>query len=176
MQPPEWIQVLKDYAPVAQVVAYVILTLASVVVASVQFALARRQNYGWRPVLFLRYSEHVTIHPGDVPYVSFGFEVWNRRRYPILVRDVFVSTENMSFHGVPPDQPIGNFWQLGNKTLVASDEFVIEPASHIAHELALPLPLPPSGTVREKISIKVNYFDPRLKRDVTLDSQTRVRT
>ncbi|WP_291399125.1 hypothetical protein [Devosia sp.] len=160
---------LKDYAPVAQFAAYSVLTVASVFVATIQFFLARRQNFGWGPVLFLRYSEHLTVHHSPTfSYLSFGFEFWNRRRYPLLVRDVFVSIENMRFQRTENDDPTNGFYFLGDRNLVQSDELIVEPTGHMSRDISLPVVLPPTGSVPENVSVRINFFDPRLNKDLSL--------
>jgi hypothetical protein len=83
--------ILPNGTATLQLVAYVSLMLSSVVVALTSLFIAYRQNFGWKPIVFLssfgggggRYGYTVTIE----------FEFWNRKKYPVTVRRVSVKYE-----------------------------------------------------------------------------------
>jgi hypothetical protein len=53
--------------------------VASVIVAVVALAFNYRQNRGWKPVILVLQCGF------DQPFASIEFEVWNRRKYPVVI-------------------------------------------------------------------------------------------
>jgi hypothetical protein len=96
--------------PTLQLIAYSALTCASVIVASVSGLLAFRQSIGWKPIVFPTSHGFGRLNddePDGLSKATLEFEVWNRRKYPIIVIGAqvdfetldFVFTESLGRHG-----------------------------------------------------------------------------
>lgn len=78
--------------PTLQLVAYVGLTVSSIIVACSSLFMAYRQNFGWKPIVF---ASSYGGGGGKHGYtVTIEFELWNRKKHPISVR--FVSVIRLS--------------------------------------------------------------------------------
>src|SRR4051812_38123321 len=78
---------LRATAPVFQLLAYMTLTLVSVLVAIFSAVFTYRNSFGWKPLAF------VALHSAAISVTSpvkasLEFEIWNRRKYPIVVRSM----------------------------------------------------------------------------------------
>lgn len=148
---------------VVQLIAYVTLTLGSVIVAIVSLTFAYRQNFGWRPLALV--PSHglsggmVEGHYG----ATLQFEVWNRRKYPVAIRycDVAFSVltfESASGSGDGPE-PEWGVWERGK--LHSREELVLGPNEHKEYNVEGLFKKRSLDDLVDPVTIEVSYFDPR---------------
>src|SRR5438270_14013939 len=112
--------------PIVQLIAYVMLTLASISVATVSAFIAYRSNFGWKPlVLVTSYGFQGTGGSKQVA-ATVQFEFWNRRKYPISIRymTVALSTVKLRPHDVDPP------WHSSGHTLSNPHIKTLPPDTH----------------------------------------------
>src|SRR5687767_12504094 len=69
-------------------VSSIALTAMSTIVASVALVFSFRQNVGWKPVLLVTHSQ-MSGKGGEWKFnLTVQVEIWNRRKYPVVVRNV----------------------------------------------------------------------------------------
>jgi hypothetical protein len=158
--------------PIVQLIAYVMLTLASVVVASVSALFAYRNNFGWKP-LVLVVGQGLIYYGGSLQAgATVTFEIWNRRKYPISVRSVSVRFDDSIILrdtvALPPWIKTAN--TLTNDMLINRTALTIAPAMHerMHLEVALEAEGDQARKVAGRIAISVGYFDPRYPEGRTL--------
>jgi len=82
---------------IAQIFAYVTLTVTGLTVAVVSLVFLYRQNFGWKPIVLV-VSKGLRGKGGeDTVLLIFEFEAWNRRNYPIVIRRASLDFENIKF-------------------------------------------------------------------------------
>jgi hypothetical protein len=81
MVEPTWIQI-------AQFIAYVSLTVTGVTVAAASLFISYRNNFGWKPVVFISSMgfKGDSANDGGRMYARMSLEFWNRRNYPLVLR------------------------------------------------------------------------------------------
>ena len=136
--------------PTMQLIAFTVLTAANVTVAAVAATFSYYQNYGLKPVILI-------LSQGfgeEDAYIDF--EVWNRRKYPIVVHGVEIRFGNVTI------EQAGKMitpWYIFHNTLCHREHVRLEPASHHLFEASVPIEkqtLSKSETVRTDVF----YFDP----------------
>lgn len=80
----------------AQTIATAILGAGAIAVAIVSAVIAYQNNFGWKPVAFPTWHRYSIDPIGRLQSVVFAFDIWNRRKYPIVVRHLSVT-----FSGTP---------------------------------------------------------------------------
>ena len=147
----EFLKWLAPYAPGAQFFAYVFLTIASVTVAATQLFLAYRQNFGWRPLVLLADQFTGLINDGGAPYtIGYMLEVWNRRRYPIVVRSILIDIKTIEpLKLIRRTEPyVPEDWAVrGDSKLYKLPNEVVEPASHKVHTAGVTGSIPVAPTI-----------------------------
>jgi hypothetical protein len=140
-----------------QLMAYVALTLSSIIVASTSLFIAYRQNFGWRPIVF---ASSYGGGGGKYGYTaSIDFEFWNRKKYPVAIRFVSVTYEKQAMdrnvQGV-----LSNDWTIDNEHRVVSHKHeTIDPSRTRIYELVVPVHKSPID-LEEDVKIELFYFDP----------------
>lgn len=121
-----------------QLVAYIMLTVASVTVALVSLVLAYRQHIGWKPIVIftghgVRGLPRFPNHYGAIIH----FEVWNRQRYPVVIRSM-----SLIFEGLEIDPDLQDFtydrqWIISGNKLVSLYKVqpTIAPTTHQSFKL-----------------------------------------
>lgn len=154
--------------------ASVVFGVSSAIVAVLGLRLAAQNNFGRRPVVLL-ISWGYGGGGGQGNFVRCRFEVWNRRKYSVVVREVQVSfgavkavREDESGYGDPPDWEVsstGNAYKRQNEG--------IEAGGHLRYESLVRV-----GTANANIFAKgnrlqvwVNVFDPRKNRHMVLTAK-----
>jgi hypothetical protein len=151
---------------VLQLVSYVMLTVASVTVGTLSAIIAYRNNFGWRPMGIVTTIgvAGVSSEP-NVYYASVTFEVWNRRKYPIVVRSISINLSHLEFVGkirIPASGDQDNWHRRGNK-IYRIGSTVLSPDSHEQFTFEAPFAARPLDALMDDINLDVMYFDPRKK-------------
>lgn len=155
----EWLTV---DVPTLQLLAYVSLTAVNLAVAGSALFLSYRQNLGWKPIAFVL-SSGWKAGPDD-PGVYRGtlqVEIWNRRKYPIVVRgaDVTVSGLDILEPRILRDER--QEWSRYRKTLIHRSDVVLEPNSRHHIEVEFRFKERTLDDLDEVVNWTVRYFDPR---------------
>jgi hypothetical protein len=144
--------------PTLQLIAYVSLTLASVIVAVTSLFMAYRQNFGWKPILFIT---SVGGGRGSHGYsVTMEFEFWNRKKYPINITFVSIdySQSRIARGGNPP---LTDGWGVhGEHRIFNQDRITIKPTEHKYFQTVAPIDKTPAPDLFENVTITLFYFDP----------------
>jgi len=152
---------------VLQLVAYTALTLASVSIAGAAVAFAYRHNFGWKPlVLITDYSvaPHEDASGFDVRTVQFEF--WNRQKYPVVVRSLWVS-----FEGVELIEDVRGYhypeeWTVAKHKISRYRMAVpLEPNQHRVFTVRAPAKKHDPWE-RDRVTVEGRYFDPRKNRGI----------
>jgi hypothetical protein len=170
--------------PILQLISYIALTCASVTVAAVSCYTAYRQHRGWRPVVLVTTRSRTRIPSTDQHGFFIAFEVWNRRKYPIVLNDVeilFNRYEFLDMPGMENDPEHGITLPQGNSTLWFRDgrEYTTYPSKllasneHSSFHIDAPYQFE-NKTKAAKVAarIEVRYFDPIRNRHATVKSRT----
>jgi hypothetical protein len=134
--------------PVMQWIASTALTVASTIVAIVAATFSYRQNYGWKPVVL------VLAHGFD-NNAWIDFELWNRRKYPVVVHGVEIKFGNLSLDHSGKTDP----WYIFHNKLCHREQVRLDPASHHLFQPRVPFEKQTLGK-SETVRIDVFYFDP----------------
>jgi hypothetical protein len=153
-----------------QLMAYVALTLSSIIVASTSLFIAYRQNFGWKPIIF---PSSYGGGGGKYGYtVSINFEVWNRKKYPIAIRRVSVEYEKQVMHRYN-DAALSEGWHIeGEHTLVFDKHETMDPGKSRQYALEAPIEKAPID-LQENVTVTLFYFDPIKNRIIKLVVHTR---
>jgi hypothetical protein len=156
--------------PALQLIAYSSLTGASIIVASVSVFLAFRQNFGWRPIVMpTSYGGG-----GSNSEIEIEFEVWNRRKYPIMVLAQELTFKTLTFvkeNRALTDEELGTEWTRNGRTFQLSKKILLDPNSHHRFSLAAEYKTDKPERVWDEIaSIKVYIFDPNKNRELLIGS------
>lgn len=142
-----------------------VVAFAGVASAAVTFAalvVAYGQAIGWKPLLVVKRWGLLELRDGIGS--TTAFEVWNRRRYPIVVRRMKVDYNRVKMselRDVTKGEKDPN-WTVMSGELHHWDEYVIDPGAHRAFTVdALCIqegPFPDEEARR--LTVKVLLFDP----------------
>lgn len=88
-----------DLLAFVRFIAYVTLTITSIIVAIISLRQSYRNNFGWPPILLdvthgLK-SKRTEDRLGQAIFVEL--ELWNRRTYPVVVRGMSVTSSRLEF-------------------------------------------------------------------------------
>lgn len=161
----------------AQFIAYVCLTITSVIVATVSLRFSYRQNFGWRPIMLIsRYGLEGTPKAmegktGFDNMMTINFEVWNRHTYPIVISQAKVKIEQDILDHNKSKTTEHQRWYIGPKGECSYlDRLVVKNGEHLEYVLRVPLKDGQSlDDIDSKIHINVGYFDPRRDKRRTLE-------
>ncbi len=142
-----------------QLIAYTSLTLASVFVAASSLYIAHRQNRGWTPLL-LANSSGIKIYEGNVFIAVLEFEFWNRRKYPVVIRQINVQYPTLSYKHMQ-NIGMGEGW-IGNSRdgLVNRERQNVGPNDHHQFSTVFPFERNSDEDFQEWPKVSVYYFDP----------------
>jgi hypothetical protein len=151
--------------PTLQLIASVLTAVASVIVAIVSLRFTYRQNYGWRPIVLV--TSHGLSGVGGEQnrhLAVLKFEIWNRRKYPIVVRAIYIHFRDLVIQDDRPGDSrldLSSGWRVHReRTAFQSEPFSIEPTTHKAFELRAPFQTKSLDDIDEPVVINVRYFDP----------------
>jgi hypothetical protein len=150
-----------------QIIASLALTLASFTVAAVSLYFTYRHNRGWKPIILVIAQARVA-HGRDMPpnEIWLVFEVWNRKKYPIVIDQVTVTFSKLDFIDPPHHDEIESEsdkgkiqWFREGKEFESYHQTSLD--QNAKHTFHLAAPYKPDGKGDEdKARISVRYFDP----------------
>jgi hypothetical protein len=154
---------------IAQFVAYVMLTLASVTVAVVSLAFAYRQNFGWSPIALSTGHGLANRAPDTEHYDAvINFEIWNRRKYPVVVRSVVVKFSVVDIQCHVRGWKYPEQWHVQGRDVMHRGEIVLEPSGHHKFEARAPFKRRPLDDLADPVVVELAIYDPRRNRIETL--------
>jgi hypothetical protein len=148
-----------------QIVASLALTFASVTVAVVSTYLTLRHNRGWKPIILV--IAQARAAPGqDLPsdQIWLVFEVWNRKKYPIVIDRVTVAFSRLDLIEPRRLEEVeiekGEIqWVLEDKEFESYLQVSLD--QNAKHTFHLAARYKPDGKGdNDKARISVCYFDP----------------
>ena len=143
--------------------------VSSAIVAWVALRLNYRNNFGWKPVVFISMLDcrKGSWHGEDRTMVTLGCEVWNWQKYPVVVNPVVLWVLEKDFEG--SFMPGGPYYGEGN-SMNFLDDVRLEPNAHHTFEAVGYVPLTDKDW-EPACRVEVWYYDPRRnKRKVVKDS------
>lgn len=166
--------------PTLQLIAYSALTCASVFVASVSAIMGYHQNFGWKPIILVKSHGYGGPLDGgkDLPGARKGtleFEVWNRRKYPIVLvaAQIVFEKHDFVFAAIHADDEL---WQhAGGRAFKNHYSDRIEPNSYYVCKLGFAYK-DQGSEFDDRVRIKITYFDPNRNRYITAKARQPIGT
>jgi hypothetical protein len=158
---------LNKMVPLLQVVTNATLTLVGICIAVASLIVAYRNNFGWGPfVLVRRQRTEVTYNEGLKRVASLEFEVWNRRKYPIIIRKARMTFASEKVR--KPMLPSGDKWEFRGNNADHREEHTLAPTTQETLKIQFSFDETPPGKYRTDFTIYVTCFDPRTKKEATI--------
>ena len=156
----------------AQFIAYVVLTMTGITVAIVSLRYSYRQNVGWEPILMVTGQGLKSGYVDEAYLATLNLEFWNRRKYPVVVRYIFVDFNDMEFlpEKAEPSSKTGWYIKYGG-TAIYSDHFAIEGSGHKRVEFEAPFAKRSLDDLSSQVKVRLTYFDPRLSKNCKADTE-----
>src|SRR5262249_15078396 len=107
--------------------------------------------------------EKLTYEARD--YCNITLEIWNRRKYPITIREVFLELKQVKILSVDGDR-----WQQSDST-IWMDEVHKSIAPTTFEPITVDFVVEPSGVDMPSV-FAVHYFDPRLNKRMEVESKS----
>ena len=170
-QVPLWVSL-------TQIGASLFVGIAGFTLAVVSAKWNYRNNFGYAPTAFIssdKLEAEEDFEETKQYFAVLRFEVWNRQKYPIFVRTMTLTFEDIQLLPVE-DQQVNAPWTVGNTYAQFMYEDTLDASKHYAHTLTIPFTAPSRralNNVAALIHIRVEYFDPRLNRSRKLIDQHR---
>jgi hypothetical protein len=155
-----------------QIMASLALTGMSLIVSGVSLYFGYRHNRGRKPAIVL--VERARFSGAGPPSLAVIFEVWNRHKYPIVIKEVDVQFDRFTFLAPPEIEADGNSvaWFLEeNRTFESYHSVRLEPDAHHRLSLRAPYKEETDDGKPENPSIDVLYFDPINNKEMTVKSK-----
>ncbi|WP_300393165.1 hypothetical protein [Henriciella sp.] len=155
---------------IAQFIAYVTLTLTGITVAVVSLRFSYRQNFGWKPLVFV--PGHGMRGGGDTPelyHIVLPVEFWNRRTYPLVLRSIMVEFSDMKFETSKVSHSPDRLWYIhthGKASYRGGD--TVAGKEHLQLELDAPFAKRSLDDFATEISVKAIFYDPRTNKTDTV--------
>lgn len=159
---------LVKWIPLLQVGTNAALTVVAIIIAATSLYVTYRNNFGWKPIVLITEigikgigGEHKSFE------ATLGFEIWNRRKYPLTIREVVIQIDNLKTHN-PPTEKQGE-WHYGMRGSVGSMRAsVIGPTSHEKRDMEIGFTTPSLDSMNAPITVTVHYYDPRLDKNKSI--------
>lgn len=152
---------------IIQLIAYVMLTLASITVAATSMLVGWWQIFGWKPTQFVTgvavNSVGGTTHTFKA---TVTMEVWNRRKYPIAISGG--SSVDFGQTEVADSADQGPWHQRRNTMCYYGDKLVIEPLSHREIVVNAILRVKDRKDIADHWDVLLKYFDPASNKTLEL--------
>jgi hypothetical protein len=149
-----------------QWIASTALTVASLIVAVVALRFSYRSNHGWPPIIFIT-SQGLSHTDDGGDKITIGFEVWNRRKYPIVIRGCGVSFANIAVAAMD------DWITFEGEALWHGASITVEPSKHHqiqAHVRLVGAKL--SELRRAPMTVEAHFFDPLANRVIGMKQRT----
>jgi hypothetical protein len=175
MLPPDW---LVPWIPLLQIATNATLTLVAITIAAISLIVAYRNNFGWKPIVIVGRSGYRGTYrvdddgklraiEGQPRYrAKLGLEVWNRRKYPIVVRKMVIVVQDLEL--IQTEGHVGGGWMYSNNTFGANFGTSVPASSTERHLIELAFNGDSPEAVRARLSISIDYYDPRKDRVLTM--------
>jgi hypothetical protein len=152
--------------PVAQLAASTLLAVASLVVALVALHFAYRNNFGWKPLLLLK--SHGGSAGSNWSEISCTFEIWNRRKYPVVIREmqVLFGAAKIDFDTPNVEGEETDWWSTESGGLLHLKTISLQPSQHLEFEAAGPVRRGDGNPIDAEVW--ADLYDPRLNASVVL--------
>jgi hypothetical protein len=139
----------------------------SLTVAGVSLYFAYRHNRGWKPAIVV--VERAQFAGAQTALVVI-FEVWNRHKYPIIIKEVDVQFERFAFVNPPQDEDENSVgWFLEeDRTFESYHTLRLEPNTHHRFYLLAPYKEESDDDKPNNPSITVLYFDSTKNKQMTV--------
>lgn len=163
----------------AQLIAYICLTITSVIVATVSLRFSYRQNFGWAPLMIVSTHGHESeFGPGkdeSIIRATVEFEVWNRRTYPIILEGAEIRfRQDILEPSVPSLDNESAWWVEAPSVCAYLERLAVKNGEHHAYKLSVPMkPGLDFKDIDGMIDIEVTCFDPRREREYKLKQSYR---
>lgn len=151
-------QWLGDNSSQIQAASGAVFGLAAVVIAWAAYLISVKENYGWEPIaVLLRYS--LGVEGDGQTFMTADFQVWNRRRYPIVVYDVVLTYRLARFEKIQDgDDPTSEDWSVrSDRSLGRVSQELIDPGKSKVFNMHV---IVHGCTMMEDPAIAISYFDP----------------
>jgi hypothetical protein len=153
-----------------QLVSSASLTLMGLTVSIVAATFTYRNNFGWRPIVLVT---SIGLSSGDSELGTYNalvdVEVWNRRKYPLIIRGVSVKIDGLDL--IDERTPGKRDWHLYRNTLVLNEEYTIAPQTREKHRASAPFERRSLDEIKCPIIVEVLIFDPRMNKTETFIAQ-----
>jgi hypothetical protein len=154
---------------VVQLAASVSLTLASMIVSVVAVVFTYRNNFGWPPIVLITSIGLSNIPAEHGKYKAHvSLEIWNRRKYPIVIRNLSVGFRQIELIEDADDRHSRSAWRLHRNAMVKYDEHTLAPQSQEKQEVTGLFEASSLDTVNAPLDISIVFFDPRANRTINL--------
>lgn len=161
----EWILSLDPrLVTVAQFVSQSLFATMSAVVTLVALNIGYRNNFGWKPIILSRQPYMADLKKGPGMGAGVSFEVWNRQKYPIVLRQMRVTFGELKLVEAL-GQAKDNGWLVtaGGKIVHRYEQTQLEPNKH--ESFSVLVRFEPDGPYEDfpgvESKIEVQVFDPK---------------
>lgn len=154
-----------------EIISSVASTVMSTTVALVALVFSYRQNVGWSPVALTTYEEIITPRASDGLEIELTVEVWNRRKYPIAVRDVRALISGVTLVNKLATARSGPYIQ--DNLFYEQAKHTIEPGKSVELKIRVECEEQPLNKFRPEFTISIGLLDPRRGTNSRLELKNR---
>jgi hypothetical protein len=152
MLTPEW---MKETLPLMQWASTTILAFSSLTVAVVAVTFGYRNLRGWQPFILVTRQGGATDSQDKDRNLVLSFEIWNRRKYPIILQAIHISFGNKVLEGS------ANWTWLGKEVVSQGEPKSIDSTKAEKFNLSLRVLDDADHFVwQQNLTIRAWYFDP----------------
>lgn len=146
------------------------LTVMGLTVSVVAAVFTYRNNFGWAPLALITSIglSSGRKYPGKYN-ATVDIEVWNRRKYPIIVRCISIKIVGLEI--ISDTQNFDEWWLYSSSELISDNEHTISPQSHERREIVAPFAASSLDALQCPIIVEVVLFDPRLNRTLKIGAR-----
>jgi hypothetical protein len=142
------------------------LTAMSTIVAAVALIFSFRQNVGWKPILLVKGNE--ISNPGDYRYrftMKVAVEVWNRRRYPVILRSFEATVSGVELVNQNPMDNRDEPRFVRSNRVACPMQTIVSPSEQESWDIACDFQDQFMDSITPEFVIQVHYFDPYRNRE-----------
>ena len=161
-----------------QLAASSFLAAAGFFVAVAALVVGYRNNFGWKPLVLNKVWGFGDVDEANenLVWLTCSFEVWNRRKYPVVIRDMEIRFVGRDVWSEPGSIGAGEGWCVTSKgTLYHIGDVSLGPSEHKQFEVegASDEGAPANQGPMKRCEITVEMFDPKKNRNIILRSKTK---